>query len=174
MSAASAASHKRAFTLAELLIALVITAVLLAAVAAAMHASLFSYKENEEIAAATQTARSILGRMSRDIRTAQAIDFDAGVLTIIPPSGDVSEVQYELVDSSLVYRITRSGAQTSHDLVGEGDDVHIHSFSISDETGQDWQGLDCVKSVEISVVFDIGGKQYPFSASARPRRNMVY
>jgi prepilin-type N-terminal cleavage/methylation domain-containing protein len=174
MIAARAASHRCAFTLAEMLIALVITALLLTAVAVAMHASLFSYKENEEIASATQTARSILGRMSRDIRTAQAIDYTGGLLTIIPPSGDISEIQYQLVGSSLVYRVTRGGTQTSYDLVGEGDDVQIGSFAIADEDGQDWQGLDCVKSVVISVVFNIGGTQYPFTASARPRRNMVY
>ena len=85
MNTSIASAHRRAFTVAEMIMALVITALLLAAVAAAMHATMYSYKENEQIASVTQTARSILGRMSTDIRTAQAIDYTDGLLSIIPP-----------------------------------------------------------------------------------------
>ena len=174
MNAAGATTHRDAFTIAELIIALVITAMLLAAVAAAMHASLYSYQENEDIAFITQTARSILGRMSRDIRTAQAIDYAPGALTIIPPSGDISQIEYLQSEAILVYRITKATGVTSHALIGTTDEVQISSFTITDENGQDWQGLDCVKALVISVVFEIDGKQYPFTATARPRRNMVY
>lgn len=164
------------FTLAEILLALTVSALLMAAIAAAMHASLTSYKNNEQLAAVTQTARSILNRMSRDIRTAQAISYNAGLLTIIPPdSGNgISEIQYQFSGSQLAYRVTKNGVQTAYDLVGTGDDVQISSFAITDQTGQDWQGMDCIKSIAISATFTADGKSFPFNATARPRRNVIY
>ena len=83
-------------------------------------------------------------------------------------------MEYELVGSVLVYRTIQGGVPTSHSLVAATDSVQLSSFSIVDEDGQDWQGLDCVKALVISVVFQVDGKQYPFTATARPRRNIVY
>ena len=171
------ARHARhAFTVVEMLVALIVTALLLTAIAMVMHASLFSYKENEQIATVTQTARSILGRMSRDIRTAQAISYSGGLMTIIPPDNGsgISQIQYELSGSTLIYRVTKSGVETTQNLVAPGDDVNINSFAITEETGHDWQGLDCTKSLALTVVFTMDGKDYPFTATARPRRNIVY
>jgi ABC-type microcin C transport system permease subunit YejB len=110
------------------------------------------------------------------IRTAQAIRYSGGLMTIIPPDdgSGISQIQYELSGSTLIYRVTKSGVETTQNLVAPGDDVNINSFAITEETGQDWQGLDCTKSLALTVVFTMDGKDYPFTATARPRRNIVY
>jgi prepilin-type N-terminal cleavage/methylation domain-containing protein len=165
-----------AFTLAEMLLALTVSAMLLAAIATAMHASLVSYKENQQIATVTQTARSTLSRMTRDIRTAEAINHTTNALTIIPPNdgSGITEIQYQFTGGELIYRVTKNGTQTSSPLIATGDEVQIYSFSITPEMGQDWQGFNCVKSLAMRITFEIDGKQFAHAASARPRRNMVY
>ena len=165
-----------AFTVVEILVALSISAVLLTAIAVAMHAALYSYEQNEESAAATHTARTILDRMSRDIRTAQAVDYSAGVITIIPPDdgSGISEVEYEQVGSELIYRVTKDGTQSSHELISSADEFSVGSFTISEQTGQDWQGYDCIKSLSLELEVDIGGKSFTFAATASPRRNRVF
>jgi prepilin-type N-terminal cleavage/methylation domain-containing protein len=169
-------NDKSGFTLAEIITALTIMALLLSAVATAIHASLTSYKENEKIAAAMQTARSVLDRMTRDVRTAQAVAYASGVLTIIPPAdgSGVTEIQYEYSSPDLLYRVTKSGTQTTHTLVGGSDEVQVSSFTIQDEPGKDWQEYDCTKSVLFQVTLSIDGKTFTTTASARPRRNLLY
>jgi len=164
------------FTLVEILLALTVSALLLAAIATAMHASLVSFKENQQIAEATQTARSILSRMTRDIRTAEAISYTTDSLRIIPPidGSGITEIQYEFTGTGLTYRVTKNGVQTSAALVAADDDVQVYSFAIVPEMGQDWEGFDCVKSLALQITFEIDGKRFPHAASARPRRNMVY
>lgn len=167
---------KPGFTVAEMLLALVVSAMLLTAIATAMHASLLSYKENEQIAAATQTARAVLNRMTRDIRTARAVSHTGDLLRIIPPEdGGIAEIQYERDGSEMIYRVTKEdGTQSSYPLVADTDDVTISSFSIAEETGLDWQGFTCVKSLSMRITFEIDGKTFSHAATARPRRNLVY
>ena len=168
-------NRNHGFTLAEMLLALVISAMLLAAIATAMHASLMSYKENEKVSTVTQTARSILSRMTRDIRTAEAINYIPGVLTIIPPDvGSDVTIQYTQTGSGLSYRITKDGVSTTQALVAGTDDVQIDSFTVTEETGLDWEGYTCTKSLAMQIVFLIDGQRFPIAATARPRRNIVY
>lgn len=171
----SKAKHS-GFTVAEMLVALVISAMLLAAVAVALHAWLFSYEQNEQLAAVTQTARAVLNRMTREIRTAQAIDYSGGLLTILPPDdgSGISQMKYENTGSELIYSVTKDGDESSYDLVADTDDVQVSSFSITQETGQDSEGYDCCKSLTIQIVLQVDGKEMPYTATARPRRNQIY
>lgn len=166
---------KPGFTVAEMLLALAVSAMLLTAIATAMHASLLSYKENEQIAAATQTARAVLNRMTRDIRTARAVSHTGDLLRIIPPEdGGIAEIQYERDGSEMIYRVTKNGTQTTYPLVADTDDVTISSFSIAEETGLDSEGLSYIKSLSMRITFEIEGKSFSHVATARPRRNLVY
>jgi len=65
------------FTLAEVLISMVILAVLLTAVAAAFDASMKNYKDNEAISKTMNAARAALLRITNDIRTAREVRVNA-------------------------------------------------------------------------------------------------
>ena len=166
----------KAFTVAELLLALTISALLLLAIATVMYAGLENYKQNEQLATVTQTARGVLNRMTRDIRTAEAIDYDSEVFTIIPPDdgSGITQIQYERDGEELIYRVTKDTVETTENLVASSDDVYISAFSVTEETGQDWEGYDCTKCLAVRIALSIDGKTHSFSATARPRRNLVY
>ncbi len=61
-----------AFSLVEMLIALVVTAILLVSIATAFKASVMNYRENEDIFKTVNTARQALVRITNDLRTATA------------------------------------------------------------------------------------------------------
>ncbi len=159
-----------------MLLALAVSAMLLTAIATAMHASLLSYRENEQIDAASQTARAVPNRLTRDIGTAQAISHTGDLLRIVPPDdgSGITEIQYERDGSEMIYRVTKDGTQTVYPLVASTDDVTISFFSIAEETGLDWQGFNCIKSLSMRITFEIDGKTFSHAATARPRRNIVY
>ena len=168
--------HTRAFTLVEVLLSLSILAMLMAAIGGAVYASLESYEENEHIATATQATRSVLDRISRDVRTAAAISTGASQIVIITPAGSEAEqIDYDWDSSNgvLYYRRKVSGSTTSYPLLGDGE-VTINSFTVTSETGLDWQGVSCTKSVTVSIAIAIDGKTFTMTASAAPRRNQFY
>jgi len=169
-------TDESAFTLVEVMIALVVVALLLGALGAAVHATLYNYRQNEQIATVMQTGRSILDRMSREVRTAQAVDYADGNLTIIPPDdgSGITEIQYQQVGSELIYRLTKDGTQSSHTLIAGTDEVALSNFVITQQIGKDWQGFDCVKAITLELGLTIGGKQYGMTATARPRRNQIF
>ncbi len=167
---------KPGFTLVEVLIALTITALLLTAIATVMHASFINYNENEQIAAVTQTTRTILNRMTREIRTAAAIDSTTNSLTIIPPNdgSGVTEIHYEFSDGQLLYRLTEGGQPTTHQLISSTDDIKITEFAVLREVGQDWQGIPCTKSITTRIVLKAGGRSHGMTTTSAPRRNQTY
>ncbi len=168
--------HTEAFTLVEVLLSLAILAMLMAAVGGAVFASLDSYEENENIATATQATRSVLDRIARDIRTATAVSAGSTQITIITPAGsEAQQIDYEwdTGDRVLYYRRNVDGSTTSYPLLGDGE-VTIDSFTVTYETGLDWQGTSCTKSVSVSIAIAIDGKTFTMTASAAPRRNQIY
>jgi len=179
-------SIRKGFTLIELLISLAITAALLSAVAGAMHASLNSYAANEDLADVMQTSRAVLERMARDIRTAQTdhsdpdpnnhvdVEWYSGqnLLCLTPPSADVLEIQYQLVDNQLIYREIRATGTVSSTLIAATDNVQLFSYVITTE--QDAIEADITKCVRIQLVLEAGGVTYPMTATASPRQNQFY
>ncbi len=166
------------FTLVEALISMAILAMLMTAIAAAIQASFDSYTENEKIATVTQTGRAVLDRMTREIRTAQAVSYDYTTLTIIPPAdgSGVTQIDYQHdYEQGLLYTVTKNGTPTTYVLIGVGnDDVQIINFYIQQEMGKDWQDLDCTKSITISMELLIGDRSYQLTSTAAPRRNQLY
>lgn len=165
-----------AFTLVEVLLAITLVALLLLSVGVALQASFDSYQENDRLAAATQTARSALGRMSREIRNAEAIDTDTARITILPPSsGDwPQQIEYELSSGTLYYRRTVSGTENEYVLLGSDEQVSVDSFEVASEAGEDAEGTPCTKTVTIRIVLNVDGQTYPVSASVSPRRNQTF
>jgi prepilin-type N-terminal cleavage/methylation domain-containing protein len=164
------------FSLVELLIAVAILAALLTAVAAAMQASLQSYSENEEIAEATQLARGILDRMSRELRTADQVQWDGTSLIIVPPANDdnIEQIWYSAGDGGLYYTVFVNGNGTTHTLVGPDDEAVVTAFSVMRETGVDWQGETCTRSVTARLGLAVDGQTFAVTTTTAPRRNLIW
>ena len=170
-------NRKAGFTLAEILIALAIMAGLLTSVAAVVHASMLSYKENDTLTAITQNARSILHRMMREIRTAEAVTTGFSKVTIIPPhdGSGIQQIEYEF-DEDLVfsYRQTIGGHTTSHVLLDKHtDEVSLTYLVIQSET-ETVDGITYTKTVTVTMKLRSGNQDITIRASASPRRNQSY
>jgi prepilin-type N-terminal cleavage/methylation domain-containing protein len=167
--------RNKAFALPELLMALVILAVLLAAVAAAVHASLHNHQENQEAADVAQTIRFIFDRISREVRTAAAVNAVSNTLTILPPAGgDVTQTKYQYASGRLYYYRTDGTGTHAHVLLESTDVVVLTGFSVTPQYGEDWEGTPCTKSVRIRIDFQVDGRSQAVVASAAPRRNQLY
>jgi len=169
---------KRAFTIAELLLSLALLAILLAAIGAAVHASIHSYQENDKIATAAQTARSILYRLTKEVRTADAVDTTTSSVSIIPPDTTGVVIEYEFTGGTLYYRRIVNGSPSEHVLLGPSDAAVPTGFVVSRVDGtvtRDVGGvptvLVCTKQVTVTLSVDAGGEAYTVTASACPRRN---
>ena len=167
--------RNNAFALAELLMALAILAVLLTAVGAAVHASLQSHAANQEAADATQTVRVIFPRMTRELRTAAAVDAVTDTLVILPPAGsEASEIRYRYAGGRLYYQRTTAQGTEEHVLLDNEGDTSLTGVTLTPAYGPDAEGTTCTKSVRIRVDFEIDGRSHSLVASAAPRRNQLY
>ncbi len=168
--------RERGFTLVEVLLAVTLVALLLLSVAAALHASFDSYRVNETLAAGTQAARSALGRMTRDIRNAEALDVESGVITVLPPDEGnwPDRIQYRLENGTLYYARTVGSTETENVLVGGDGRVLVKAFDIDHRIGADADGMECVKTVSIRLVLEVDGQARTVSASVSPRRSRTF
>ena len=166
----------KGFTLIEAILSLVILVVLLTALGTAFHATLMSYSENEKIAITTQAARALLDRMMREIRTAAAVEANQWVITIVPPSDPtgLQLIRYEYDPSGKRLYYTRTVLGDSNTYAIFGQEVDLISFSVDKQTGLDWQGMPCTKSVRVKIGLRKGTRDFYVTAAAAPRRNQLY
>lgn len=158
----------------EATISLAITAMLLTALGAAVHTSVQGYTENEKLTNMTQSGRTVLNRIIRDIRACDAVDANATKITIIPTDANgPQQVQYEYTGGLLYYRRTVNSVTTSSVLLGSNNSVGISSFTINTTTGTDWQNIACIKDVSLKLVLKVGIETMTVTASASPRRNQT-
>ncbi|MCK5114851.1 MAG: prepilin-type N-terminal cleavage/methylation domain-containing protein, partial [Phycisphaerae bacterium] len=119
----------RGFTLVELLVSLVLSAILLTGFGVALHGTLFSYERNSNSTALDHVGRSIVERMTQEIRSASNVDCGSNLLRIYPAdTSGPSEIRYRLADGVFYYDQVNGGAVTSNVLVGANDSVTVQSF----------------------------------------------
>lgn len=163
----------RGFTLVEVLMALAITGMLLAALGAAAHSCITSYKANENMSSASAIARTVLHRITSEIRTAAAIEATSTTLSIIPPEeSGMSLIYYEYANGVLTVSRTVDGLTQTHQVmsVAEG----MQTFAISHTMGTDWKKRPCVSEVTIEMLIKQGACELPLTATVSPRRNQTY
>ena len=158
------------FTVAELLIALVITGLLLAAVAVSFNASVTGYRENEDIFKTINDARQALTRITTQLRTAEEVDpcSPNNECTLDTANGDNITYQYNNADNKL-YLITNDDLSDSDYLLC--DNVTNMSFTKATDIDPD-DGLEYVKSVQISMTVQNGNIQKTIAAAAVVRRKL--
>ncbi len=168
--------QRRGLTLIELLLSLTITAMLMAAIGTSVNGALTSYSENAKISDATQSLRSTLGRITREIRRANAIACYSSSISIIPiPDGSgVTLIQFERGDDGkLYYRSTDGSGTQSYVLIGDGK-VAVDTFELTSEMAPDNLGVYYTTRVTIHLQVIIDNKLHAVTASACPRRNQLY
>jgi prepilin-type N-terminal cleavage/methylation domain-containing protein len=154
------------FSVIELLIALAISAMLLVAVAVAFSASMMSYRQNEDIFKAVNSARQALFRITTQLRTGYWVD----------PNAASNECSFYTADDlDITYRFNSADNRlyliTNYDL-SDNDYVlcdNVTSMSFNKILTDD--GLDC-KSIHITMTVEIGDIQRTVSSAAVIRRNM--
>jgi prepilin-type N-terminal cleavage/methylation domain-containing protein len=161
------ARNKKGFGMVELLIALAITALLLIAATVAFNASLDSYRQNEDIFRAVNSARQALYRITTQLRTGYWVDPNA-------PSNECSF--YTANDLDITYRFDSADNKlyliTNYDST-DSDYVlcdNVDSMSFTKVPKDD--GSDC-KSVQISMTVIIGDIQRTVTSAAVIRRSLT-
>lgn len=159
---------KNGFSLAELLIAMVITAMLMVAITFALSASMMSYRTNEDLFKAVNSARQAVYRITTQLRTATAVDPNgpANECTFITAGGDNITYEYRNADGKL-YLITNSNSQEY--VLCE----NVTAMTFTRETRVDDEGFTYVASVQVSMTVQVGDVERKVSAAAVIRRNLT-
>jgi prepilin-type N-terminal cleavage/methylation domain-containing protein len=160
--------YKTGFTIAELLVALVISSILLVAVAFAFQSSITNYRENEDIFKVINNARQALFRITTQLRTADAVMIGepSNQCTFQTPDLESITYEYRSADNKL-YLITNS----------DGNEYvlcdNVTAMTFTRETFYDSDDdLTKVKSVQISMTVVNGDIEKTISAAAVIRRNL--
>lgn len=158
--------NKNGFSIAEVLIALAITAILMVAVAVAFSSSMMSFRANEDIFKAVNSARQALYRITTELRTATAVDPNgpANECSFITAAGKDITYEYRNADSKL-YLITNSDSQ-EYVLC---DNVTAMTFTCETRTVD---AITFVASVQVSMTVQVGDAERKVSAAAVIRRNL--
>ena len=161
----------RAFTLVEVLLALMIIAMLLGSLGIATHAALSSYDVNEKVSSITQMTRSVLTRMNREVRSCDDLDSTTGQLTITPPDdgSGLTRILYEVQTGTLYCRRTVSGVETSYPLIGPASGVTVNGFYIIREDNLEGNPL----SVTVRLDMGVGNRSFAVTSSATLRKNQL-
>ena len=158
----------RGFTIPELLIGVALMAILLAAMGTAFQGAMSSYDDNVKISAMVQAERSIMERMTREIRQAEDVQYSVNQLSIfpIPSAAGPDEIQYVLENGSFLYRTIEGGTTSSYVLLPAGDEVTVQGFSIETK-------VEDSRTTLVKVTLDLlsGDQSFSVTASGCPRRN---
>jgi len=156
---------RRAFTLVEVLISLVVLAILMAALGAAFVGATNSYTASEGLTEMVNTARQALVRITTDIRTAQGVAPIGG-------TGDTDNRQCSLIRSDgtdVTYHYNKSGSasynaalddQTLYLIVNSGAGAGTyrladHVLDMTFERGMDGPNVRNVR-ISMTVTDDTG------------------
>ncbi len=184
--------QRKGFTVSEVLLSLSIMAVLMVAAATAMKVSLQGHDENDKVTRAMQGARGTLQRLTRQLRTAQAVSFtqstesgtydgqsvtmDVTTLVITSPNdnSDLQQVKYVhrillggSIGGKLYYQYQPQGQSLTEPtlaMLGEEEDVEVESFDVKTVTA----GAETA-SAKVQFVLNVGGRQFDFSSAVALR-----
>ena len=155
------------FTLVEVLISLSLSAMLLAGFAVVIHGALFSYEQNTNTTALDHVGRSIMERMTQEIRSSSNLDCSSNLLRIYPiDSAGPDEIRYRLVDGVFCYDQVNGGNVTTNILIGSQDNVTVQSFTIDLVLNGSTATL-----ANVSLGLQAGTDTRTIKASASPRIN---
>lgn len=167
-----AVPKRSGFTLVELLLVVSILAMLMCSVGAALYASMQSYQANNESTAASQMVRSVMTRISSDVRMATDVDSTSTQLTITPPANDtgLTRIVYEMVGTTLVRHWTINGEVTTYVLIGPDSDATVDTFYVLREDDLEGNPL----SVTVRLALSVDDQSFAATSSACLRKYQLY
>lgn len=165
----SCRSHKRrAFTIAELLLALAITGILLAGVAVAFDALSRSHTQNEQMFKSISKARQAMQRMSAQLRTANYVDPNGTSTSCTLTTGDGESLTYNYVaDAQKLYLITNDDSSDPDYVLCNNVSAASFEYGTFDDAG-----VTKVKYVQISLTITEGDTSETVNGAAAIRRNL--
>ena len=158
-----------AFTIAECLIALMMTAIILAAIAVAFNAAAINYDENSDLFNSINTARQSLLRITNQLRTATAVSIAEpnDQCTIITAGGENITYSYD-ADAKIVYLITNDVPSDEDYILAE----NVTAMTVTKEIGVDANSVSFVKSVQILMTVKKGATEKTLAAASVIRKNL--
>ena len=167
-------NSKSAFTLVEILIALVILALLMTAVAVALDAAMINYNTNETMFKAMNTARQALMRITTELRTASIV----GLIGIDDPDNQrCSLIALDAADN-IIKNITYRYDNTDNTLYLD-DNLTSSSYALCENvTAATFDRATVaddpakIRNVQISLTVTIDDISQTVSAAAVIRKNM--
>lgn len=161
------------FTVAELLLSITLLAMVLTCMGMAIHGGLFSFTLNDQLGSMSLSARSIVNRMTAEIRTSREVTLTDGVLKIYPAdyANGPDEIHYYLSDGVFYYRVVEGETQSDHVLLGSGDSVSVSNFTV-DLTTETEGSTTYTVLAKVVLGLQAGDQSRTFTASAAPRQNL--
>jgi len=162
------------FTLIELLVSMLISSLVIVVVAGMTYVGTQSYQATQNIAELGQSARSILYRITREIRGASAVTCGENQMTIIPAetADGPDQIRYRLTDGVFYCDRIDGADQESYALLSSSDTVSVQQFVITIST-QMQDLVEVTTLVTVRLDFQAEGQTYSVTASACPRRNIL-
>lgn len=169
--------YKNGFGIAELLIALAITAMLMVAVAVAFSSSMMSFRANEDIFKAVNSARQALYRITTELRTA-GYQISPELFVAVDPCAPSNECSfYTAAGDDVTYEYRDTDNKLYLITNGDGKEYvlcdNVTAMTFIKETDIDEDSYIYVKSVQVSMTVQVGDAERKVSAAAVIRRNLT-
>jgi len=130
---AAGKQHRRAFTLAEVMVALALVALIMTAAALGLQAAQTSHAYNAEKTELVARVRGVLDRAARDLRrSASFLVVDEHTLAVTLPDGTIHTYAWNgVAGGNLTYTETDSGGIVSNPAVLTG---YVQTFTVTNTT----------------------------------------
>lgn len=166
-------AQRKAFTIVETLMALVILAMLMTAVAVAFDASVKNYNANQGIHNTVNTGRQALLRITNDIRNAQAValigagDPDSSQCSMMLNDGSDVTYKFDSTDNTLYYITNDDTSDPDYKLC---ENVTVMTFNRTPNPDDS----SAIRSVRISMTItdDAGKVTQTLATASVVRKNL--
>jgi len=157
---------KKAFTIAEMIVALTLMAMLMTAVAIAFNASAINCRDNEEIYKSINAARQTLIRLTNQLRTANPTEFVDGE--------SATECTIEVADGSIInyyYSADEEILYLTNDADPDSDYVMCRNVTgVSFDRTASTEEPDQIANVQVTITVESGSTSETLSSAIALRR----
>lgn len=156
-----------AFTIAELLIVLMILGMLLSAMAVAFNASVINYNTNRDMYEAMNSARQALLRITNDLRSATAVNHDepSNQCSMFTTDGRNITYRYDSNEGKLYLDVNAGANAGTYSLCNNVTNMDFERVTRTDPT-------IAVRNVRILMTVTVGDVSQTLAAAAVVRRNL--
>jgi prepilin-type N-terminal cleavage/methylation domain-containing protein len=169
--------RRTGFTLAEMMVATVVSAMVLAAIGTGVHVAIDAYTFHDSTASVNQTLRVLQKRLRTEIgnaETVQLLNVENGFEIVFPATDPHSRVVYQIAEGTLYITRYTSGVPLGASI-GPAQGIAFEGLKADLVTGLVYNGSQFVtevKMVTISLDIICDGMSRTMTVSTSLRRNM--